>query len=348
MMESALKDWDDKWLEVRTSTIVSTALETETSSDLAMKIHLKQKTGNIKIDAILNGMSDKERLDVAKAIRAEKSAQINFENTIQDKKDGDADNKIAELEVDLNNQLAFGAKDDLNEKLSQLEALAPDKYKDLKIKFDQSDGLRTVSDSRVKADLIKKVSTDNLSFGELLEKYDDLSSKDYNDLMAKVEVNEKQETKTAMSIIAGEMGFSPEVEILGETDPNFEKSQIYRRIKGRVEEALLDAQKDGKNFDAVAIARAVFANENEGIQIKVYEGKLLSAKAIIDRFAEAYPNKGIQKNYTRSEFEKVKNMLIVLQPDDNKKSRVKDYRNISIINADIQGLKNVLSSSRLQ
>ena len=348
MMESALKDWDDKWLEVRTSTIVSTALETETSSDVAMKIQSKQKTGNIKIDAILNGMSDEERLNVAKAIRAEKSAQINFENTIQDKKDGDADNKIAELEVDLSKQLAFGSNDTLSKKLLELEALAPDKYKDYKVKFDQSGGLRTVSDSRVKADLMKKVSTDNLSFGELLAKYEDLSSKDYNELMAKVEVNEKQETKTAMSIIAGELGFSPEAEIVGEQDPNFEKMQVYRRIKGRVEEALLNAQKDGKNFDAIAIARAVFANENEGIQIKVYEGKLFSAKAIIDRFAEAYPKKNIQKNYTRPEFEKVKNMLIVLQPDDNKKLRAKDYRNISIINADIQGLKNILSSSRLQ
>ena len=100
-----------------------------------MKIQSNQKTGNIKIDAILNGMSDEERLNVAKAIRAEKSAQINFENTIQDKKDGDADNKIAELEVELSKQLAFGAKDNLKDKLLALEALAPDKYADYKIKY---------------------------------------------------------------------------------------------------------------------------------------------------------------------------------------------------------------------
>ncbi len=350
MMESALKDWDDKWLEVRTSTIVSTALETETSSDIAMKIQLNKKTGNIKIDAILNGMSDKERLDVAKAIRTEKNAQINFENTIQDKKDGDADNKIAELEVDLSKQLAFGAKDNLKDKLLELEALAPDKYADYKIKFDQSGGLRTVSDSKVKADLIKKVSTDNLSFGELAKYHGSLSSKDYNDLAGKVEANENAETKTAMSIIAGELGFSPEAEIVGEQDPNFEKMQVYRRIKGRVEEALLKAKKETKDFDAIAIARAVFANESEAIQVKVYEGKLFSAKAIIDRFQEAYPNKGIQKNYTRSEFLKVKNMLLLMQPDndDAKKLRVKDYRNESIIDSDIQGLTNILASSRLQ
>jgi len=348
MMEGAVKDWDDKWLEVRTSTIVSTALETKTSSELAMKIQSNQKTGNVKIDAILNGMTDEQRLNVAKAIRTEKSAQINFENTIQDKKDGDADNKIAELEVELSKQLAYGAEDNLNDKLLQLEALAPDKYKDYKIKFDQSGGLRTVSDSRVKADLIQKVSTDNLSFGELALYHSKLSSKDYTDLAGKVEANENAETKTAMSIIAGELGFSPEAEIIGEQDPNFEKMQVYRRIKGRVEEALLKAKKETKDFDAVAIARAVFANESEAIQVKVYEGKLSSAKAVIDKFADVYPNKGIQKTYTRAEFEKVKGMLVLLQSEDNKDKRLQDYRNKPIIDAGVQALTNVLSSSRLQ
>ena len=348
MMESALKDWDDKWLEVRTSTIVSTALETKTSSDLAMKIQSNQKTGNVKIDAILNGMTNEQRLNVAKAIRTEKSAQISFENTVQDKKDNDADNKIAVLEVDLSKQLAFGAKDDLNEKLLQLEALDPNKYAEYKIKFDESGGLRTVSDSKVKADLIQKVSTDNLSFGGLAKYHSSLSPKDYNDLAGKVEANENAETKTAMNIIAGELGFSPEAEIIGEQDPNFEKMQVYRRIKGRVEEALLKAKKETKDFDAVAIARAVFANESEAIQVKVYEGKLSSAKAVIDKFADVYPNKGIQKTYTRAEFEKVKGMLVLLQSEDNKDKRLQDYRNKPIIDAGVQALTNVLSSSRLQ
>jgi hypothetical protein len=348
MMESAVKDWDDKWLEVRTNSIVTIALETQTSSDIAMKIQTKQKTGNPKIDAIINGMSDEQRLNVAKAIRTQKSEQINFEETVQNNKDNQADNKIAELEVELSNQLAFGAKDDLNEKLSQLEALAPEKYAEYKIKFDASGGLRTVSDAKVKADLVQKVSTDNLSFGELAKYHSSLSSKDYKELAIKVEANEDAETKSAMTIIAGELGFSPEAEILGEQDPNFEKMQVYRRIKGRVEEALLKAKKEKKDFDAVAIARAVFANENEGIQLKVYEGKLNSAKAVVDKFADVYPNKGIEKVYTRAEFEKVKGMLMLLQSDDNKDKRLQDYRNKPIIDAGVQALTNVLSSSRLQ
>ena len=38
MMESAVKDWDDKWLEVRTNSIVTIALETQKSSNNAYKI----------------------------------------------------------------------------------------------------------------------------------------------------------------------------------------------------------------------------------------------------------------------------------------------------------------------
>jgi len=350
MMESALKDWDDKWLEVRTSTIVSTALETETSSDLAMKIHLKQKTGNIKIDAILNGMSDKERLDVAKAIRAEKSAQINFENTIQDKKDGDADNKIAELEVELSKQLAYGAEDNLDKKLLELEALAPDKYADYKIKFDESGGLRTVSDSKVKAELMRKQSSGNLSFGTLAQHYKDLSSKDYTELATKVESNERQEIKDSMLIISSEMKFDPEAEVIADQNDYFEKREVYRRVLGRVTDEFNKSLRESKDFDALAFGRSVLNTESEIVANEVYKNKLASAKSSIDRFASIYTKKGIQKTYTRDEFLKVKNMLLSLQPDTDvaKKLRIKDYRNISIIKSDIQSLTNILSSSRLQ
>jgi hypothetical protein len=350
MMESALKDWDDKWLEVRTSTIVSTALETETSSDIAMKIQLNKKTGNIKIDAILNGMSDKERLDVAKAIRTEKNAQINFENTIQDKKDGDADNKIAELEVDLSKQLAFGAKDNLKDKLLELEALAPDKYADYKIKFDESGGLRTVSDSRVKAELMKKLSTANLSFGELSKHYKSLSSKEYTDIATKVESNERQEIKDSMITISGEMKFDPEAEVIADQNDYFEKREIYRRVLGRVTDEFNKSLRESKDFDALAFGRSVLSTESEIVASEVYKNKLASAKSSIDRFASIYTKKGIQKTYTRDEFLKVKNMLLTLQPDTDvaKKLRIKDYRNISIIKSDIQSLTNILSSSRLQ
>ena len=73
MIKSSAKDWDGKWLEARTSFIVTEGLESGNSSDVAQKIHKGQKTGNVKIDAILNGMDDQERLNVAKAIRTEKT-----------------------------------------------------------------------------------------------------------------------------------------------------------------------------------------------------------------------------------------------------------------------------------
>ena len=350
MMESAVKDWDDKWLEVRTNSIVTIALETQTSSDIAMKIQTNKKTGNPKIDAIINGMSDEQRLDVAKAIRTQKSEQINFEETVQNNKDNQADNKIAALEVELSKQLSFGAKDDLNEKLLELEALAPEKYAKYKIKFDASGGLRTVSNSKVKADLDKKVASGNLSFGELSDNYKFLSSKDHFDLATKVESNERKEIKDSMVIIASEMKFAPEAEVIADKDDYFEKREVYRRVLGRVTDEFNKSLKENKDFDALAFARSVLNSESEIVAKQVYENKLASAKSSIDRFVSIYPNKGIQQTYTRAEFLKVKNMLLALQPDtdDAKKLRAKDYRNLPIINADIQALTNILSSSRLQ
>ena len=128
----------------------------------------------------------------------------------------------------------------------------------------------------------------------------------------------------------------------------FEKQQVYRRIQGRVQEEYLKAQRDQKNFDGVAIARAIMANEKDAIQIEVYNGKLNSAKSAIDMFVADYPNKGIEKNvYTRVNFKKLKNFLTFLNIDENKKQRKGTYRNESMRNAGIQAMDNILSSTRL-
>jgi len=130
--------------------------------------------------------------------------------------------------------------------------------------------------------------------------------------------------------------------------PNPKKQQVYRRIKGRVQEALLKAQKEGKNFDAVAVARAVMANEKEAIQIEVYNGKLNSAKSAIDMFVKDYPNKGIQPNvYTRANFEKLKQYLTFLNDQKNKGQRVGTYKNEAMRNAGISAMTTILSSTRL-
>ena len=49
----------------------------------------------------------------------------------------------------------------------------------------------------------------------------------------------------------------------------------------------LKAQRDQKNFDGVAIARAIMSNEKESIQIEVYNGKLNSAKSTLDTFVDS-------------------------------------------------------------
>jgi hypothetical protein len=123
---------------------------------------------------------------------------------------------------------------------------------------------------------------------------------------------------------------------------------VYRRIRGRVQEALLKAQKEGKNFDAVAVARSVMGNEKEAIQIEVYNGKLNSAKSALDTFVDVYPNKGIQPGaYNRANFQKIKTFLTFLEEDKNKNFRLKDYRTKPMIDAHLQSMNNILSSTRL-
>jgi hypothetical protein len=347
MIESSMKDWDAKWLETRTNKIVEIALETKNSANLANKIGAFQKTGNVKIDAILNGMSQGEKLAVAKTLRGEKTSQINFDETIQNKKDKDAEGRIATLTVSLTKKLAEGG-DTYQEELMELERLDPKSYAEFKIKFDNAGGFRTVSDAKVLGDLTKKLADDQLSFGDLKEKSSLLTVEDYKKIADGIAQSEDAEFSDAMTIVAGELGFNPEADIIGERDPMYEKQQVYRRIRGRVQEALLKAQKEGKNFDAVAVARSVMGNEKEAIQIEVYNGKLNSAKSALDTFVDVYPNKGIQPGaYNRANFQKIKTFLTFLEEDKNKNFRLKDYRTKPMIDAHLQSMNNILSSTRL-
>lgn len=347
MIESAMNDWDAKWLASRKAKVIELAIETKKSATIANQIGNFQKTGDIKIDAILSGMSQEERLALAKELRSEKTAQISFANTIQDKKDKDAKNKIATLTVSLTKKLGEGSNDYQSE-LMQLETLDPKAYSDFKIKFDQAGGFRTVSDAKVLGDLKKKLANGQASFNDLKDNSDSLTVDDYKKIADEISQNEDAEFSDAMTIVAGELGFNPEADIIGEKDPMFEKQQVYRRIKGRVQEALLKAQKEGKNFDAVAVARAVMANEKEAIQIEVYNGKLNSAKSAIDMFVKDYPNKGIQPNvYTRANFEQLKKFLTFLNDNNNKDKRVGTYRNEAMRNAGISAMNTILSSTRL-
>lgn len=347
MIESAMDDWDAKWLASRKAKVIELALTTKKSATIANQIGNFQKTGDIKIDAILSGMSQEERLALAKELRSEKTAQISFANTIQDKKDKDAKNKIATLTVSLTKKLGEGS-DDYQSELMQLETLDPKAYSDFKIKFDQAGGFRTVSDAKVLGDLKKKLANGQASFNHLKDNSDSLTVDDYKKIADEISQNEDAEFSDAMTIVAGELGFNPEADIIGEKDPMFEKQQVYRRIKGRVQEALLKAQKEGKSFDAVAVARAVMANEKEAIQIEVYNGKLNSAKSAIDMFVKDYPNKGIQPNvYTRANFEQLKKFLTFLNDNKNKDKRVGTYRNEAMRNAGISAMTTILSSTRL-
>ena len=347
MIESAMNDWDAKWLEARTNKVIEIAIATKNSANLANKIGAFQKTGDVKIDAILSGMTQEEKLAVAKALRTEKTSKISFANTLQDKKDKDAEGQIATLTVSLTKKLAEGGTD-YQADLMKLETLDPKSYADFKIKFDNAGGFRTVSDALVLGDLKKKIANGQASFNDLKDNSDSLTIDDYKKVADEISQKEDAEFKDAMIIVAGELGFNPEQDIVGEKDPMFEKQQVYRRIQGRVQEELLKAQRDQKNFDGVAIARAIMANEKDAIQIEVYNGKLNSAKSAIDNFVKDYPNKGIQPNvYTRANFQKLKDFLTFLNIADNKKQRVGTYRNESMRNAGIQSMDNILSSTRL-
>ena len=198
------------------------------------------------------GMSN---TDIAKGLRDERIAQLNFEENEQEGADEQAEK---DEKVHIGNALlhmAAGDKGKFDVAIEALRRTDAEKAAELQIKFDEAGGRRTTSDPDVTNKLTKLGP--NITFSDVESNLDGLSNEDLEKFRKDAATFETAEMKTALAVIRGELELPVEIQAISDKDPNFKKVQLLAKITGKVKARYDEAQSKGLAFDGQAIADEV-------------------------------------------------------------------------------------------
>ena len=101
----------------------------------------------------------------------------------------------------------------------------------------------------------------NLGFGFLKSQRDLLSNADQKKFLDEIVALENAEFQMAKRIIAGELEVPENLQELKQTDENKGRAQIFSKIVGRLQKALIIATRTGQNFDAIATAEKLIKSQ---------------------------------------------------------------------------------------
>ena len=121
----------------------------------------------------------------------------------------------------------------------------------------------------------------NLGFGFLKSQRDLLSNADQKKFLDEIVALENAEFQMAKRIIAGELEVPENLQELKQTDENKGRAQIYTKIVGRLQKALLMATKSGQNFDAFATAEKLIKSQYTDFQAQEKAALIESAGGLI-------------------------------------------------------------------
>lgn len=117
----------------------------------------------------------------------------------------------------------------------------------------------------------------NLGFGFLKSQRDLLSNADQKKFLDEIVALENAEFQMAKRIIAGELEVPENLQELKQTDENKGRAQIFSKIVGRLQKALIIATRTGQNFDAIATAEKLI--KSQYTDFKAQEKIALNEKA---------------------------------------------------------------------
>ena len=316
--KSGLDNWDKEWVKSVSSLVQTFAFQTDTKiSDITKNLVQNKATGDVRIDALISKIDPEDRIEIAKQIRAIAKGQLELEDKLEIDTLEKNDAEIANLEVQITNDIANRADPDrIKKNLLKLKGLVDPEDSDnpwvnLSIQYNKSGGVRKYE--KVLKDLSKKENEGTLTYKELVQNINNLNTADFNTLANKLEQNNKADFATALQIVAGELQFTPDAIILSEQDPNYEKQQIYANIKSKLksEELLYNQTKrtQDKNFNYIVRAREIAKAEAEIIYTKIFEQSKKTTKYFVDEVLKVYPNVIPNNEINRRNLEDIKKHL---------------------------------------
>ena len=227
------------------------------------------------------GMSNSE---IAKELRTLRSEQINFEENEQANVNAKSEAALPQLKAAVITAMGEGDTEAFKTAIDALRQNHPEEAANLEQTFIEAGRRRTVSDPDVRNALVNLISSAELSFDNVAAAVANgtLSNKDIEYFQGEANKIENEEFSETAAFMRGLFELPANYTAIKDTDPNFQKAQIFARLRGNLERRLTEARQLGQNYDAFAIANELITDEGDAIVEVENKIKITSGNKIID------------------------------------------------------------------
>ena len=294
------------------------------------------------------GMSNSE---IAKELRTLRSEQINFEENEQANVNAKSEAALPQLKAAVISAMGKGDTEAFKTAIDALRRNNPLEAANLEQKFIEAGRRRTVSDPDVRSNLVNLISSAELSFDDVATAVADgtLSNKDIEYFQGEANKIENEEFSETAAFMRGLFELPANYTAIKDTDPNFQKAQIFARLRGKLERRLTEARQLGQNYDAFAIANDLIGEEGGAITdventMKVNSGK--RTISFLNNLAPELQKIGVEQ-FEEMDFEGAIRFFIS-QKQMDPKERIPALRgkDVSTINGFIKQLNDALEVSQ--
>lgn len=228
------------------------------------------------------GMSN---TDIAQELRKRRSEIINFEENEEQNRDGVAqENENVAIGAAMRAMLV-GDTEAFEAQIAIIDQTNPEKAAELATKYTEAGERRTQSDPDSVA-FLNNLGT-NISFGDVAAHFDMLSNKDRKFYSEQAQKYEDDEFQAAANWLRGAMEIPVDIQTIAKDDKNYARYQLYGRLRGELELRLTQARKEGRNFDALAEAKALLEENSVDMTGKLNQMTLDTGNQIITAFNNA-------------------------------------------------------------
>lgn len=265
--------FDKKLVEASNRVLVDSVLTMEDPQEAILNI------GRGKVDglsvatqnavATLRGQ-DLSFSDIAKELRTRRVAELNYIESEQNFKNNQAEQSEEVYEANAMRAITEGDWATAAIQISLLAQTDPVKAQKLREEWMQDGQRRTVS-SPTAINALQNLGA-NITFQDVSKYWPELTPADQDKYFKRAETYENEEVRVALSFMKGELLLPSNIDAINDSDPNFEKVNIYRRLQGRLEMAALEAKRAGVDFNAREVAMRLL--KEEGTNISEAENKL--------------------------------------------------------------------------
>ena len=294
------------------------------------------------------GMSNTE---IAQELRKMQTDMVNFEENEQANANAKAEAALPQLKADVITAMGTGNTEAFRTAIDALRQNDPLEAANLEQKFIEAGRRRTVSDPDVRSNLVNLISSAELSFDDVAAAVanGDLSNNDIEYFQGEANKIENEEFSETAAFMRGLFELPANYTAIKDTDPNFQKAQIFARLRGKLERALTQARQSGQGYDAFAIASELIEEEGGAITdventMKVNAGK--RTISMLNNRASELQKIGVEQ-FEEMDFEGAIRFFIS-QKQMDPKERIPALRgkDVSTINGFIKQLNDALEVSQ--